>query len=107
MTRDLSRDSAIHIPDEEPNPHNPPKSVTKPVDFKVHEIGFFHPGLAITRDLSEGLFVISGKDIYYRDVYMFVQQLRRVARSKLVEGHLHLCLRGSAITWFSAMKSSV
>ena len=106
-TRDLSRDSAIHIPDEEPNPPDPPKSVTKPVDFKVHEIGFFHPGLAVSKELPQGPFVTSGKDVYYRDVYMFVQQLRRVARSKSVEGHLHLCLRGTAITWFSAMKSSI
>ena len=75
--------------------------------FRAQEIGYFHPGLPVTKEQPEGPYTTSGKEIYYRDVHMFVTQVKRVGRKKDIAPHLHLCLRGSAMTWFSSMKVSL
>lgn len=75
-------------------------------EFKPQEIGYFHPGLVVTKEQPEGPYVIAGKDTIYRDVHMFVQQAKRVGRTKNVAAGLHLCLRGSAMTWFSCLEES-
>ena len=78
--------------------------------FKVQEIGFFYPALQIDDKNPEGPFVTTGKDVVYRDVNMFVAAAKRVAKRKtndVVASHLQLCLRGSALTWFSTLKESM
>lgn len=89
-------------------PDEPITSRVYKSDFKAHEVGYFYPGLTITKDYPEGPYITTGKDTYYRDVHMFIQQAKRVGRTKpdVVAANLHLCLRGSAMTWFSCLKPS-
>ena len=90
-----------------PDPTHPPDLplATKPKvsEFKTSEIGFFHPGLEITKDLPDAPYVEAGKDVIYRNVHLFVQQARRAARTNnTVASNLYRCLRGSAMTWFTS-----
>ena len=85
---------------------NPAIDTPRKKEFKPQEIDYFHPELAVTKKQPEGPYVIADKDIIYRDVYMFVQQTKRVRRIKAIASGLHLCLRGLAITWFSCLKDS-
>ena len=85
---------------------NPTIVTPRKEEFKPQEIDYFHLGLAVTKEQPEELYVIAGKDIIYRDVYMFVQQAKRVGRIKVIASGLHLCLRGSAMTWFSCLEDS-
>jgi len=73
-------------------------------EFKPQEVGFFHPSLTTSKEHPEGPYVNSGKDVIFRSVHMFVSQARRVAITKPgVSTNLHLCFRGSAMTWFATL----
>ena len=87
-------------------PINPIIATPRKEKFKPQEIDYFHPELAVTKKQPEEPYVIAGKDIIYRDMYIFVQQAKRVRRIKAIASDLHLCLRESAITWFSCLKDS-
>ncbi|KAL8635025.1 MAG: hypothetical protein Q9228_007445 [Teloschistes exilis] len=76
-------------------------------EFRTADIGYFHPNLPVDKEHPEGEFLASGKDIFYRDVVQFVQQVRRVAHTKNVASRLHLCLRGTALPWFTNLPSDI
>ncbi|KAL8635087.1 MAG: hypothetical protein Q9228_007388 [Teloschistes exilis] len=76
-------------------------------DFKTADIGYFHPNLPVDKEHPEGEFLTSGKDIFYRVVVQFVQQVRRVAHTKDVASRLHLYLRGTALPWFTNLPSEI
>ena len=51
-----------------------------------------------------GPVVNAGKHVYYRDIYMFVDRLKDVARQHdgvRVRNVVTECLRGSALMWYS------
>lgn len=115
IDRSRSRPRSIVLePSKEPPATNPKPThlqasptvtaVVKTEPFKPSEVGYFYPGLPEDTHPS-GDYVISGKDVFYRDVHMFAQQIRRVAATKEVIGHLHLCLRGSAMIWFTSQSN--
>ena len=85
-------------------PSNGPKKHLA-VDFKASDIGFFAPGLAITSEYPAGDVINVSKYTVYRDVVLFVQQVRRIARSSPedIASRLHECLRGPAMLWFSGL----
>ena len=76
----------------------------KQEEFKASDIGYFYPGLS-EETHAPGDYVVSGKDIFYRDVYMFTQQVERVAvvKHEGIRNKLHLCLRGSSMVWFTSL----
>ena len=97
-----------NVPPKPPALQDGPVATKNSTEFKVQEIGYFYPGLGVSRENPEGPFINVGKDLIYRDVHMFVQQARRIARNKPnIVSYLHFCFRGSAITWFSSLKESL
>ncbi|MCJ1224180.1 hypothetical protein MMC12_000824 [Toensbergia leucococca] len=73
--------------------------------FRASDIGYFHPGLEVSKEYPAGDIVNVGKDLYYRDVLLFVQQVKHVASIKKIE-NLSLCLQGSAMQWFASLDSN-
>ena len=73
----------------------------KSKQFKLSNVEYFYSNLSKDTYISNN-YVISGKDIFYRDVYMFTQQIRYIAATKNVDDQLHLCLRKFAIIWFTS-----
>lgn len=65
------------------------------------------PSLEITESQPAGDVINVGKEIIYRDVHLFIDQATRVAKTNPnVADHLHTCLRGSAMQWFSSLPSN-
>ena len=62
--------------------------------FRTSDIDYFYSNLSKeTHALDD--YVVSEKNIFYRDVYIFTQQVKRVAivKHKDIRNKLHLCLR--------------
>ena len=86
----------------------PPDPPVKPLNLQVfqpQDIGFFYPGLPESKDYPVSDVTTVGKDLYYQDVHLFVQQVYCIARIKPVE-NLSLCLRGSSMQWFATLPLS-
>jgi len=71
--------------------------------WRPADIGFFDPDL----DESHGLgdYVTVGNNVYWRNVFLFTNQVRdnaRAGREQLVAKYLQNCLKGSALTWYAA-----
>ena len=64
--------------------------------FKPSDIDYFHLNLSNEHEASDYV-IVSSKDTIFRDVYMFVQQVKRIVSVKNVSNRLHLCLRGSVM----------
>ena len=78
----------------------------KPKQFKPSNVEYFY------LDLSEDIYalnnyIISEKDVFYRDVYMFTQQVKRVVATKNVDNQLYLYLRKSTIIWFTSQSDFI
>ena len=76
----------------------------KQEEFKTSDIDYFYSGLS-KETHAPGDYVVSEKNIFYRDVYMFTQQVERVAVVKYegIRNKLHLCLRESFMMWFTSL----
>lgn len=66
--------------------------VIKQESFKPSEVEYFYLGLPKNAHSPED-YIVSKKDVFYRDVHMFTQQIRRVTITKEVNEQLYLCLR--------------
>jgi len=68
--------------------------------LQPEDIGYFQPDLY---DKNDAALVMIDGDIYYRDVYLFIDRVCEVARSnreELVKLCLPVCLRGArALQW--------
>ena len=76
----------------------------KQEEFKIANIDYFYSDLSEETHAADD-YVMSGKDIFYRDFYMFTQQVKRVAivKHKDIRNKLHLCLREFFIMWFISL----
>ena len=76
----------------------------KQKEFKASNIDYFYSDLSEETHASDD-YVVSKKDIFYRDVYMFTQQVKRVAivKHEDIRNKLHLCLRGFFMMWFTSL----
>lgn len=70
--------------------------------FVAGDVGFFHP-FYNDKSVETGAFIEhSGKDIYFRDVFLFTERAKDVARiNTKVKENLQICLRGEAVQWYS------
>ena len=53
--------------------------------------------------------IIINSDVYYRDVWLFLEQARSIAQVKsldVVRANLHICLRDSAQAWYATKLDS-
>ena len=86
---------------------NAPQAYLQP-EVKLSDIGLFHPNLKVTSEYPAGDILSSGKEVIYRDVMLFVQQVRRVGRTKPgIAPYIHTCFRGAAMQWFSALTEEI
>ena len=78
-------------------------SVTK--KFRASNLNFFNFNLFVTSEYPVDDVINSEKYTIYRDVTLFVQQIKRIARINVenIAFHLHECLRKSAMQWFSSL----
>ena len=86
----------------DPNAH---RMVHEPVlRFNPDDVGYFDPFYDNKSSDTAADVEHSGKATYFRDVYTFIDRIRDVARAKgetLVRQNLQLCLRGSAMVWYT------
>lgn len=71
--------------------------------WKAEDIGFFDPHLP--QSYGSGPVVRDGKDLYYRNVHLFVERVRDLSKTKgdeLIKTNLNTCLRGTALIWYTA-----
>ena len=60
--------------------------------FKLFDINYFHFNLSNEHEENDYI-IVSNKNTIFRDVYMFMQQVKRVVSVKNVLSRLYLCLR--------------
>ena len=68
------------------------------------ELGFFDPDLRDEEVIGKGDIVYLGSHPYYRNVFVFTERIKHVAKIKgeqAVRLNLHTCLRGTALEWYS------
>ncbi|KAN0072813.1 hypothetical protein V8E54_008927 [Elaphomyces granulatus] len=73
-----------------------------PNQFKPEEIGFFDPEL--DQGLGDGDIISIGKELWMRNVFVFIQRIKDVTAlkgSEVVRTNLPTCLRGAAQRWYS------
>ena len=71
--------------------------------WRPEELGFFDPDLK-DDSVGKGDIVYLETHPYYRNVFIFVERIRDVAKAKgenTVRLNLHSCLRGTALEWYS------
>lgn len=72
--------------------------------FLATDVGFFDPFYdGKSSDTGAGM-EHAGKDTYFRDVTMFIDRIKDVARVKgaeLLRNNLQICLRGEALEWYT------
>ena len=69
--------------------------------LRAEHIGYFDPGFDDEKDPGSSV-VNSGRHIFYRDVFVFVNRLKDVAAQRtnaVVAGLVQSCLRGEALVW--------
>ena len=64
--------------------------------FKSSDINYFHLNLSNEHKANDYV-IVSNKNIIFRNIYMFVQQVKRIINAKNVSNRLHLCLRNSVM----------
>ena len=98
-------------PPGEPGPPGPPgqdgtagtRNGSEP-RFVAADVGFFDPFYdGKSSDTAAGM-EHTGKDTYFRDVIVFIDRIKDVARVKgaeLLRTNLQICLRGEALEWYT------
>ena len=82
-----------------------PKITTK--RWNQAELGYFDPHL--DRAHGEVEIVLVGKDIYYRNVVLFVQRLQSLVTFRgaaFVKANIAISLQGSALEWYTSELSN-
>ena len=105
LLRDFS--SATTPPDPDASPKSPPGGDFLPKvsteRWNQADLGYFDPHL--DRAYGEGEIVSVGKDVYYRNVVLFVQRLQNLVTfwgATLVKVNIATSLRGSALEWYTS-----
>lgn len=102
----LLKDSTSSTPPSDPNASSkafPPTDLqSKATDrWNQSDLGYFDPHL--DKAHGEGEVMSVGKDVYYRNVVLFVQRLQNLVtfkRAALVKANIATSLRGSALEWY-------
>ncbi|CAG8961032.1 hypothetical protein HYFRA_00002572 [Hymenoscyphus fraxineus] len=74
----------------------------------VTDIGYFDPRL--DESFGKGDIVTCGKDVWFRDVFLFTERIKDIALLKgqdSVQGIITSCFRGSALAWYTAELSDL
>ena len=70
-------------------------------NFERSEIGFSYPNLAVLKEYFEGDVIPFSKDIISLDMFLFINLVSLVAKSKTTDvSKIYLCLRRVTIAWF-------
>jgi hypothetical protein len=75
----------------------PSVTTIRSITFRADEVGYFDPDLDSDRDM-----VTIGKDLWFRDVFLFTNRLKDTAITKDVRTNRTACLRGTALTGIKA-----
>jgi hypothetical protein len=70
--------------------------------FTAEDIGYFDPSLSL--ELGRGNIISIGKELYIRNVHIFVNRIRDAAAihsEETIRINLSGCLRGSALSWYT------
>jgi hypothetical protein len=75
-----------------------PSASFKSIPFRADEVGYFDPDL----DADDGDMVTIGKDLWFRDVFLFTDRLKDVAviKADAIRSNWTSCLRGTALSWY-------
>lgn len=103
----LLKDSTSSTPPSDPNASSkaflPTDLQSKPTDrWNQSDFGYFDPHL--DKAHGEGKIVSVGKDIYYKNVVLFVQRLQNLVTFKgatFVKANIATSFRGSALEWYT------
>ena len=82
-----------------------PKTTTE--RWNQADLGYFDPHL--DKAYEEGEIVSVGKDVYYRNVVLFVQRLQSLVTFRgavLMKANIAKSLRGSALEWYTSKLSN-
>ena len=94
-------------PSKDPGPQGEPESADNNTGdterFNPDNVDYFDP--FYESKFIDTVFAIKhiGKSIFFRDIHVFVDRVKDVARVKgdtLLRQNLQICLRGSALAWF-------
>ena len=69
--------------------------------LRAEHIGYFDPGYNNEKDPGASV-INSGRYVFYRDVFVFINRLRDLAAQRtapVVAGLIQGCLRGEALVW--------
>ncbi len=108
----LLKDSTSSTPPPDPNASSkafPPIDLqSKATDrWNQSDLDYFDPHL--NKAHGEGEIVLVGKDVYYRNVVLFVQRLQNLVTFKgafFVKANIAMSLRGSALEWYTSELSN-
>lgn len=70
------------------------------------DVGFFDPIYNGKSAVTGNLIEHTGKDIYFRNIHLFVERAKDVATTKgkeLVRQNLYTCFRGIALAWYTGV----
>jgi L-cysteine desulfidase len=76
-------------------------AVAKKSGFRTSDVGFFDSQLNSSYDSGDVVQV--ERDLYYRDVYLFVERVKDAVimfEAEVVRTNLSACLRGSVQVWY-------
>ena len=73
----------------------------------VTDIELFFSNLKITTKYFFDDVINVSKKVYYRDVIFFVQQIKRIVRTKNIVSYVHICFRETIQLWFSALNEEI
>ena len=86
-----------------PGPTGPAGTGSGSLSWQLADLGYFNPML--DKSYGKGEVVTVGKDVYYRSVILFIERIKDLASVKgaiLVRSNINTCLRGTALTWYTA-----
>ena len=92
------------IPSVETSPSSHPAPTTAerpPKALRAEQVGYFDPEYQQEQGDTSGPVANAGKYVYYRDVYVFVDRLKAMAKKNDVKPVISECLRGTALMWYS------
>ena len=72
--------------------------------FNPDDVGYFDPFYEGKSADTASAIEHSGKSTFFRDIHVFVDRVKDVARAKgdvLLRQNLQICLRGTALAWFT------
>ena len=111
--------SGSHLPDIEQTSQHPdtqhqyssppaqPAIATAKPEIRAESVGYFDPEYQNEKEqgsTNNGPVVNAGKYVYYKDIYVFVDRLKDLAKQQgdiKIRNVVSECLRGSALMWYS------